>query len=132
MTLNVCLAGDFSGGGLRFCGQFGSGTHRTSLCLATHAVGRAILHLGRQRHGAEDIERGERFNLILWARSSAFRAAAAYGHIPPDGYPKAGEQGEPDRECLSRSNDDDYEEQLSRWQHREREGARGAVREVAA
>ena len=48
-------------------------------------------------------------NLICWARSSAFRAAAAYGHIPPDGYPKEAEGGEPDRVCLSKANDADYE-----------------------
>ena len=75
-------------------------------------MGRAVLHLGRQRHGADNIARGERVNLICWARSSSFRGAAAYGHIEPDGYPKAAEEGQPDRECLSLANDDDYAQQL--------------------
>ena len=48
----------------------------------------------------------------MWARSSAFRGAAAFGHIEPDGYPKAAEAGEPELLCLSRANDDDYEAQL--------------------
>ena len=44
--------------------------------------------------------------------AEAFRAAAAYGHVEPDGYPKAAEEGGPDRECLSLANDDDYAQQL--------------------
>ena len=39
-----------------------------------HRKGRAVFHLGHQRHGADDIETGERFNLIMWNKSSAFRA----------------------------------------------------------
>jgi hypothetical protein len=52
----------------------------------------APLHLGRQRHGADVIATGERLNLILWARSSAFRAAAAFGHVDADGYPREKEE----------------------------------------
>jgi hypothetical protein len=79
----------FTGGGLRFCGRFGARTHRTQrFPVVAHAVGTAVLHLGRQRHGACDLQGGERRNLILWARSSAFRAAAAFGAVPPDGYPR--------------------------------------------
>ena len=77
-------------------------------------MGRAVLHLGRQRHGAEKLEAGQRLNLILWARSSAFRAAAAFGHIDPDGFPKQPEAGTPDRLCLSKANDEDYEAQLTK------------------
>jgi hypothetical protein len=113
--------------GLTFCGRFGSPEHRTRHCVAAHAVGTAIMHLGRQRHGANDIDAGERLNLILWARSSAFRSAAAFGHVPPDGYPKQPERGsgpagegppEPDRQCLSRANDVDYNEQVLNWEVR--------------
>lgn len=53
-------------------------------------------------------------NLIMWARSSSFRAAAAYGHVAPDGYPPEREEGEPDELCLSRANDRDFEEQVLR------------------
>ena len=127
VTLNVCLGKTFVGGGLTFCGRFGSPEHRTRHCVAAHAVGTAIMHLGRQRHGANDIDAGERLNLILWARSSAFRSAAAFGHVPPDGYPKQPERGsgptgegppEPDRQCLSRANDVDYNEQVLNWEIR--------------
>ena len=111
----MCLGTSFSGGDLRFCGQFGSASHRQPVCVASHAIGRAVIHLGRQRHAAEPIVDGERLNLIVWGRSSAFRAAAAFGHVLPDGYPKAAEAGEPDRRCLSESNDADYEAQLRRW-----------------
>ena len=55
----------------------------------------------------------------MWARYSAFRGAAAFGHIEPDGYPKAAEAGEPELLCLSRANDDDYEAQLENLENRE-------------
>lgn len=113
VTLNVCLGrGAFEGSGLRFCGRFGSAEHRRETCELRHAPGRAVIHLGRQRHGADVISAGERVNLIVWARSSAFRAAAAFGRVDPDGYPRAKENGEPDRLCLSRANDDDYERKI--------------------
>ena len=113
VTLNVCLGRDaFEGSGLRFCGRFGSAEHRRETCELRHAPGRAVIHLGRQRHGADVISAGERVNLIVWARSSAFRAAAAFGRVDPDGYPRAKGNGEPDRLCLSRANDDDYERKI--------------------
>lgn len=48
ITLNVCMSDHFTGAGLRFCGEFGSQKHRTSLSVAAHQMGRAIVHLGRQ------------------------------------------------------------------------------------
>jgi hypothetical protein len=136
-TLNVCLGREgFEGAGLRFCGRFGSSDHRHTQLVATHTKGRAILHLGRHRHGADDLTSGERMNLIVWAKSSLFRAAAAYGHVPLDGYPKAveevwGPDGDgggrgPDKLCLSSANDRDYEEQFKRvtlFKHRAADGA---------
>ena len=70
VTLNVCLGKEFTGAGLRFCGRFGGASHRKSTCVLSHVPGRAVMHLGRQRHGADSIASGERLNLILWARSS--------------------------------------------------------------
>jgi hypothetical protein len=114
-TLNVCLGRDsFVDGGLRFCGHMGNPDHRRLQHVHKHKKGQAVLHLGRQRHGADDISAGERLNLIVWARSSAFRAAAAFGHIDLDGYPKKAELGVPDQICLSKSNDDDYHLELER------------------
>lgn len=138
-TLNVCLGREgFEGAGLRFCGRFGSSDHRHTQLVAAHVKGRAILHLGRHRHGADDITSGERMNLIVWAKSSVFRAAAAYGHVPLDGYPRAVEEvwgpggsgRGPDQLCLSRANDRDYEEQLKRVQVVERLDPAGVALEA--
>jgi hypothetical protein len=117
-TLNVCLGRDnFTSGGLRFCGRFGDSDHRMASHVYSHSKGRAILHLGRHRHGADDIGGGsaERMNLIVWARNSAYRGAAAFGHVPLDGSPLEKEAGEPDRLCLSKANDRDYEQQMKRF-----------------
>jgi hypothetical protein len=53
-------------------------------------------------------------NLIVWARNSAYRGAAAFGHVALDGSPKLKEDGMPDMLCLSKANDRDYEEQMKR------------------
>ncbi|GMI06687.1 hypothetical protein TrRE_jg6408 [Triparma retinervis] len=113
VTLNVCLGRDgFKASGLQFCGDYGASDHRASSLKLEHTIGTAVLHLGRRRHGADNITGGERVNLIVWARSSAFRAAAAYGHVPPDGYPKTKEGSVVDTVCLSRANDADYEDRV--------------------
>ncbi len=119
VTLNVCLGRDkFTASGLRFCGHFGSKHQRKEQCQVQHRVGQAILHLGRHRHGADDIQSGERVNLIVWARSSAFRAAAAFQHVPPDGYPREKEDAANiERVCLSAANDQDYNEKLLSFAH---------------
>uniref|UniRef100_A0A0G4H3D6 Fe2OG dioxygenase domain-containing protein n=1 Tax=Chromera velia CCMP2878 TaxID=1169474 RepID=A0A0G4H3D6_9ALVE len=74
VTLNVCLGHDFTGALLRF--------GRTSLVpsirdqpllLYQHEVGRGLLHLGNQLHGAEDIASGERVNLIIWSKNNKWR-----------------------------------------------------------
>jgi len=116
VTLNVCLGEEFQGAGLHFCGQNGKADYRKTSIVLQHAKGQAVLHLGRQRHGADDITVGERTNLIVWARSSSFRAAAARGEVPLDGYPKVKEDSSsiPDKLCLSRANDDDFNFQLQR------------------
>ena len=114
VTVNVCLGRDFTGSGLVFCGEAGKPDHRKHRHTYSHQKGKAIIHLGRQRHGADNISSGERINLIMWARSSAFRCAAVNGTISPDGFPRQAEDGVPDRICLSRTNDDDYTQQLHR------------------
>lgn len=115
VTLNVCLGREgFTASGLRFCGMFGSSGHRQQQYEHSHTIGSAVFHLGRHRHGADNIQNGERINLIMWARSSAFRAAASFQHVPPDGYPKEPEIFEPQRLCLSKANDWDYEAQIKK------------------
>jgi hypothetical protein len=54
-------------------------------------------------------------NLIIWGRNSAFRLAAAYGYVNPDGYPKEDEYDGVDRCCLSKTNDADYEIKLAEF-----------------
>jgi hypothetical protein len=124
VTMNVCLGRDnFQGGDLLFCGMADGNDHRKYQFSYKHVKGRAVIHLGRHRHGAEDIipahysgsgdDAGvdsERLNLIMWLRSSVFRSAAAYGHISPDGFPRMKEDVEPDICCLSKYNDTDYDD----------------------
>ena len=56
VTLNVCLGRDnFKGGDLLFCGMADLSNHRKYQFSYTHVKGRAVMHLGRHRHGAEDI-----------------------------------------------------------------------------
>lgn len=112
VTVNICLGKDFEGANLRFCGHAGAVNHRKLQTTYQHRKGYAVIHLGRHRHGADDIKSGERLNLIMWLRSSVFRLAAGHGVIAPDGYPRQSETDGVDECCLSRSNDFDYEEQL--------------------
>eukprot|EP01035_Chromulina_nebulosa_P017572 gene17572-23140_t len=113
VTFNLCLGKEFEGSGLKFCGPSGSNNNRKLQHTYSHKKGFAILHLGRHRHGADNISSGHRINLIMWCRSSRFRIAAYNGEINPDGYPKQTEIEAPDFECLSKTNDDDYYKQLN-------------------
>jgi hypothetical protein len=103
VTFNLCLGKNFSGAGLSFCGVMGSPEHRKHRYTYQHEVGRCIWHLGRLRHGADDIQSGERLNLILWNQSSAYQRTAEYRNPP---YKK--EEGPPDAICLSYTHDRDY------------------------
>jgi len=108
VTLNVCLGREFTGAGLTFCGLRGdAGSDERRLQYRhTHVKGRAIMHLGHQRHGADDIQTGERFNLIMWNKSSTFRLSRAF----MDKYSRApSDRGKPDLVCLSYTHDSDYE-----------------------
>ena len=115
VTLNVCLGkGDFRYAGLFFCGHAGSSDVRRLQYSHVQPKGQAVLHLGRHRHGAGKITQGERLNLILWARNSVFRAAAAAALLPPDGWPRREEDAASvDRVCLSAANDSDYAAKLA-------------------
>jgi hypothetical protein len=37
-----------------------------------------VVHLGAQRHGADDITSGERLNLIVWNHSTLYRQTDHY------------------------------------------------------
>jgi hypothetical protein len=90
VTLNVCLGRTFEGGSLFFRGLLHDpSTHNEELEFQ-HVRGRGLLHLGKHRHGANDIRSGERYNLILWCRSSSYREQA---------YLRRMQQGADQHEC---------------------------------
>jgi len=91
VTLNVCLTDQFSGSGLSFCGCVGEKQFFKHAFTYKHKKGRAVLHPGKQRHGADDITAGERYNLIVWCRSTEYRISKEFHMLsrhemedPPD------------------------------------------------
>mmetsp|Transcript_45485 Transcript_45485/g.119499 ORF Transcript_45485/g.119499 Transcript_45485/m.119499 type:complete len:654 (+) Transcript_45485:39-2000(+) len=80
VTLNICLGKSFTGATLSFCGVVGESGHRMYTHRYAHQLGRAVLHKGAQRHGADEILEGERISLIMWAKSSTYRMTDAYLH----------------------------------------------------
>jgi hypothetical protein len=104
VTFNVCLGREFTGGDLVFCGEIGAPDHRRHKLSYVHAKGSCVVHLGRQRHGAANIDAGERVNLIMWNRSLPYRSLAK--SYPAVVY--AQESGAPDRICMSRTHDRDF------------------------
>jgi len=78
ITLNVCLGKNFTGGTLYFAGireheYMQSPSLQNGHIEIMHKIGRAILIQGQQMHGANDITSGERYNLIMWCKSSKYR-----------------------------------------------------------
>uniref|UniRef100_A0A7S4HN90 Fe2OG dioxygenase domain-containing protein n=1 Tax=Vannella robusta TaxID=1487602 RepID=A0A7S4HN90_9EUKA len=79
-TLNVCLGKQFDGGSLFFRGIR---NHWSTESLSPesfefqHIPGTALLHIGQHWHGANKIQTGERYNLILWMRSSQYHQSFA-------------------------------------------------------
>ncbi|CAE7564771.1 ICU11 [Symbiodinium sp. CCMP2592] len=104
VTLNVCLGREFSGATLTFCGLVADANHRKMQYTYSHEKGRAVLHLGRQRHGADDIASGERVNFILWSVSEKYRSSEAYQNHRL----RSSSADPPDRICLSYTHDRDY------------------------
>jgi len=103
-TLNVCLYSEgVRGSGLSFCGLVGEPDHRRYRFTLTHRVGVAVLHVGRHRHGADDLTAGVRQNLILWGRRRAQQGSSSSEKVllHPDEEP-------PDPQCLSWTHDADY------------------------
>ena len=107
VTFNVCLGKEFTGAGLAFCGYMGEPHHRKLSHTYVHRKGHCVVHLGRRRHGADDIRSGERMNLIIWNHNLAYRASRAYTDLQQQRrYLK--EAGPPDLQCLSYTHDRDY------------------------
>jgi len=108
VTLNVCLGKSFTAATLSFCGMACATEHRKLQHTYAHQKGRAVIHLGSHRHGADNIETGERVNFILWSTSESFRSSDVYhkkrmrslSAVPPDPI------------CLSYTHDKDYTQHL--------------------
>lgn len=103
VTLNLCLGLEFTGAGLQFCGMTGAGDHRKHRHSYFHKKGHCVVHLGRRRHGADDITSGERLNLILWNHSSTYRSSDE-----SESPPYNAETGPPDPVCVSYTHDRDF------------------------
>jgi peptidoglycan/xylan/chitin deacetylase (PgdA/CDA1 family) len=74
VTLNANLGLSFEAGELCFYGHKDAATDAPSAHHAwTAGVGHAVLHLGQQVHAALPITEGERRNLVIWMRSTAWR-----------------------------------------------------------
>ena len=83
VTFNICLGREFTGAGLTICGDSRTPTHRKFYKSYSHIVGRALVHLGSRRHGADDIREGERNNLIVWNQNSRHRKSKDYVNNQP-------------------------------------------------
>eukprot|EP00391_Amoebophrya_sp_Ameob2_P001779 CAMPEP_0179003090 /NCGR_PEP_ID=MMETSP0795-20121207/12445_1 /TAXON_ID=88552 /ORGANISM="Amoebophrya sp., Strain Ameob2" /LENGTH=600 /DNA_ID=CAMNT_0020696981 /DNA_START=440 /DNA_END=2242 /DNA_ORIENTATION=+ len=103
VTCNICLGIDFTGSQVAFCGKMGHADHRKENYVYDQVKGHCLIHLGRQRHGAVDIEKGERMNLIIWNRSRVYRDSDEYKE---QRFVK--EMGPPSEICLSYTHDRDY------------------------
>ena len=68
ITLNVCVGKEFTGGTLFFRGLLLDPSSCDEDFEYTHIKGKALLHLGGHYHGANNIQSGTRYNLILWCR----------------------------------------------------------------
>ncbi|KAJ8611385.1 hypothetical protein CTAYLR_006501 [Chrysophaeum taylorii] len=105
VTFNVCLGEEFTGAGLTFCGYMGAHDHRHFSYAYQHEKGRAVVHLGSRRHGADDIQTGTRRNLIIWNHNMQHRQSREYAMRM---YDYQQESGPPDKRCLSFTHDRDY------------------------
>ncbi|XP_077455941.1 2-oxoglutarate and iron-dependent oxygenase domain-containing protein 2 isoform X1 [Stigmatopora argus] len=73
VTLNVSLGKDFTDGNLYFGDMRQVPLSETECLEIEHRVGEGLLHRGQHMHGALPISSGQRWNLIIWMRSSQER-----------------------------------------------------------
>jgi hypothetical protein len=109
VTWNLSLNNDFSGADLVFCGEVGRSDHRRKRLEYKHEMGRAVVHKGMQRHGANPIAAGRRDNLIIWCTNETFRRSAAYRDaVHFNGQKHQQEESSPDPQCVSYTWDKDF------------------------
>lgn len=87
VTLNICLGREFEGGELHFGGIRCTHHAQTKIFpdenfTLNHAVGRAVIHLGKHRHEATKIKSGSRFNMIVWCKSKSKRTLNSIFECP--------------------------------------------------
>ena len=80
ITINYCLGTNFVGGTVRFEGMrclehLETKPKNEEIFEYENVPGMAMIHPGRHKHLAKDIESGDRQNIILWYRSSKWREA---------------------------------------------------------
>ncbi|XP_053725758.1 2-oxoglutarate and iron-dependent oxygenase domain-containing protein 2 isoform X1 [Synchiropus splendidus] len=73
VTLNVSLGRDFTEGNLYFGDMRQVPLSDTECCEVSHRATEGLLHRGQHMHGALPISSGQRWNLIIWMRSSQHR-----------------------------------------------------------
>ncbi|XP_035691918.1 2-oxoglutarate and iron-dependent oxygenase domain-containing protein 2-like [Branchiostoma floridae] len=73
VTLNVSLGKDFEEGSLYFGNMRQVVQSQPSYREHKHRPTYGLLHRGQHKHGAMPIDEGERYNLIIWMRSSKVR-----------------------------------------------------------
>jgi hypothetical protein len=106
VTFNVNLCESFEGSSLVFCGLRGDKNHRQHAATYQHKRGRLVCHAGSHRHGAARLTAGERYNLIIWTRSSQERARHVHGNNCSCGR-KHPQEANPDKVCISFTHDRD-------------------------
>eukprot|EP00760_Papus_ankaliazontas_P002849 PhM_4_TR11298/c0_g1_i1/m.93246 len=102
VTVNLCLGKEFTGSTVTFCGVLAETDHRKHRVTYAHTPTRAVVHLGRLRHGADNIESGERHNIVLWS-SNALLSASPFAVLAWQ------EEGSVDAVCTSYTHDKDYD-----------------------
>jgi len=73
VTLNVSLGKTYEGGELYIGGMKDEPNWSRKCFKYKHRKAYGYLHRAQQMHGSIEIEDGERFNLIIWMRSSSIR-----------------------------------------------------------
>jgi len=80
VTLNLNLGKQFEGGALYFAGLLNDPSTHDENFEFHHVPGRALLHVGKHRHGAHSIKSGERYNMIVWFANTALRKREVAEH----------------------------------------------------
>jgi nitrite reductase/ring-hydroxylating ferredoxin subunit len=111
-NFGITASDTFEGSDLTFCGMFHNDDHRLHHFSYRHSRGRCVVHSGKRRHGARDIEKGERSSLVMWTHSEAFQRTALY----EERHCRMVKDGLFDKVCLSYTHDSDYKKLMPQRQ----------------